>query len=148
MQKFACKPIVVCFTSCQRESYRGQAVGINHRMNLLVKRPMTGARPGSCCEHWRRRVDEPAQRRCRSPGLPHHVQQPVSMMRLKTLARREKTKRLRQVVYGPKLSGGSRHGAPRSQDPEDAVEHPMIIHARYARGLFGSTGLTADQPGR
>ena len=38
-------------------------------------------------------------------------------------------------MYGPESFGGSRHGAPGSQDPEDAIEDAKVIHPWYAARL-------------
>jgi hypothetical protein len=44
-------------------------------------------------------------------------------------------KRLEQVVYGPKMSGRSRHGAPDRKDPEDTIEDTTVVHPWNAARL-------------
>jgi hypothetical protein len=48
-----------------------------------------------------------------------------------------------QVVYGPKLSGRSCHGAPERDDPKDATSTRLSFTGDTPRGLFGRDGLMA-----
>jgi hypothetical protein len=63
------------------------------------------------------------------------------MILAQTPACRQRTKRLSQVVYGPRLFGRPRHGVPDRKSQKIPIEDPAIIHPWHAARLIGQHRL-------